>query len=127
MTAKCKFQTGLARQVDGAVLDVPHQQSLFHGDGADLFSSGSNPSTQSLWTGDRGEMFSSGSTPRAVTPFDSTQWEGEGTEMFSSGSAPAARSDCSEGVLVEMFSSGSAPRGSEIKSGSCTGLFSSGS
>ncbi|MEP4035641.1 hypothetical protein [Pseudophaeobacter sp.] len=56
--------------------------SLFHGDGVELFSSGSAPEMNSCWSG-------------------------ENTALFSSGSAPQARGDQTSGALVGLFSSGS--------------------
>ncbi len=101
MTALLKSQTAsvVSAQVDAQA----GAHSLFHGDGVELFSSGSAPQMSNSWTG-------------------------EGTMLFSSGSAPQARGDQSEGALVELFSSGSSPTtAAGVETGECVGLFSSGS
>lgn len=83
----------------------------------------SNSKGCSLFCGDGAELFSSGSAPEM-----STCWSGENTALFSSGSAPQARGDQGSGALVELFSSGSAPTaGATVVRGDLSGLFSSGS
>ena len=97
MTALLKSQTTTV------VSDPVEPHSLFHGDGVELFSSGSAPQMRNSWTG-------------------------EGTAMFSSGSTPQASGGQSVGALVELFSSGSTPASAVgIEAGECVGLFSSGS
>ena len=77
----------------------------------------------SLFCGDGAELFSSGSAPKMHSC-----WSGENTALFSSGSAPQARGDLASGTLVELFSSGSAPTAeATVVRGDLSGLFSSGS
>jgi hypothetical protein len=109
MTALLKSQTtGVVDAQANVQTDaLAGAYSLFHGDGVELYSSGSAPQMRNSWTGEGTMLFSSGSAPQA---------------------RPRARGDQSEGALVELFSSGSAPTtAAGVETGDCVGLFSSGS
>ena len=103
MTALHKIHTATFPPAQTRVEAEAKGANLFHGDGVELFSSGSAPEMTSCWSG-------------------------ENTALFSSGSAPVARGDQASGALVELFSSGSAPAAeASALRGELSGLFSSGS
>lgn len=103
MTALHKIHTVTFSSAQTEVEAETKGMSLFHGDGVELYSSGSAPEMTSCWSG-------------------------ESTALFSSGSAPVAQGDQATGALVGLFSSGSGPV-AEVSAlrGDLSGLFSSGS